>query len=137
MFLLPMMNTTMMESQVMQSHHAPSYGKLHKKRRHTRRSVKRLQSTMHILHLENMIKNLLLFMIHTIQRRMRKLQRFKGSLLPASGEPIPNNKFFKKNPKLKDQGVSVIIYYRRIPTKNSQGALQYMTLIVHKLKIPL
>jgi len=33
----------------MQLHNNPSHGKLHKKRRPTRRSTKRLESTIHIL----------------------------------------------------------------------------------------
>lgn len=48
-----MMNTTLVKSQVIQSHNSPRYGKLHKQRRPTRRSVKRLQSGMHIFCLKN------------------------------------------------------------------------------------
>jgi len=66
MFLLLMISMIMMESQVRQSHHNLSHGKLYKKRRLTKRLTKKLQFIMHTLHMESKIKNLLTFMMHTI-----------------------------------------------------------------------
>lgn len=125
MFLLLMMNINLMESQVRQSYHTPSYGNMKRKKGPIKRSAKRLQSMMHIFHMESRIKDLIQSMIHMIQR-MKWSWRCRRSYLPVSGEKAPNSKFFKKSPKLN--------FCRKVPTKNFQQTLQSMTLIVHKVK---
>lgn len=126
LFLLLMMNMTLMESQVRQSYHTPNYGKLNKKKRPIKRSAKRLQSIMHIFHMEIRFKAFLLFMIHIIKRRRKWSWRFRRRCLLASGEKAPNNKFLKKSPKLNCS--------RKIFAKNSQQTLQSMTLAVLTVK---
>lgn len=119
MILLLMIWMNPMGCSEMQEYNTPSHGKLHKKRRHTRRFIKRLQFMIHIFQMESKFKKLILKSIKIlrsmIHRRIRLLQIVKGIYLQTSGKNITKNNSFKRSLKLKSPTMSVAAYYRNIP----------------------